>query len=277
MKLLDIIKEDVRYFKKEEPSEEKRVKTIFKALRNGVVKVPHPRTNNIIKFRYHISDNIFYRWENYMSEKCLTIITSNFPEEGITIYCDDKDVIDMCTNNTESISKNPTGIHLREMFMNKLKNRFNKFQVSFYVNKQGMKFVLEEPTELINENEEDDRIIKKVGVIFKALNKKMYRKNKDFKYYFILPDNFNVLLNDTPEIERHRQLRREYDFLYVQVGNDGENNNVKFYYKKEGDDELNRLNIDTVDQYNYNLFFVNEKLKPFNIKLIYKNRVNKWE
>jgi hypothetical protein len=235
MKLLDIIKEDVtydvRYFKKEEPSEEKRVKTIFRALRNGIVKVPHPRTNNIIKFRYHISDNVFYRWENYMSEKCLTIITSNFPEEGITIYCDDKDVIDMCTNNTESISKNPTGIHLREMFMNKLKNRFNKFQVSFYVNKQGMKFVLEEPTEPINENEEDDRITKKVGVIFKALNKKMYRKNKDFKYYFVLPDKFKVILNDTPEIERHRQLRREYDFLYVQVGDDGENNNVKFYYK----------------------------------------------
>ena len=129
----------------------------------------------------------------------------------------------------------------------------------------------------ILENEEDDRITKKVGVIFKALNKKMYRKNKDFKYYFVLPDNFKVLLNDTPEIERHRQLRREYDFLYVQVGNDGANNNVKFYFKKEGDDELNRLDIETSDQYNYNLFIVNVKFKSFNIKLIYKNRVGKWE
>jgi hypothetical protein len=129
----------------------------------------------------------------------------------------------------------------------------------------------------ILENEEEDRIIKKVRVTFKALNKKMYRKNKDFNFYFVLPDNFNVLLNDTPEIERHRQLRREYDFLYVQVGRDNEKNGVKFYYKKEGDDELNRLNIDTVDQYNYNLFIVNEKFKPFNIKLIYKNRVGKWE
>jgi len=131
----------------------------------------------------------------------------------------------------------------------------------------------------ILENEDDERNIKKVKTIFKALNKKMYRKNKDFKFYCVLPDKFKVILNDTPEIERHRQLRREYDFLYVEVGNDSNIffNSLKFFYKKEGEDELNRLSINTVDQYNYNVFFVNEKLKPFNIKLIYKNRAGKWE
>jgi hypothetical protein len=131
----------------------------------------------------------------------------------------------------------------------------------------------------ILENEEEDRITKKVRVIFKALNKKMYRKNKDFNFYCVLPDKFKVILNDTPEIERHRQLRREYDFLYVEVGNDSNMffNSLKFFYKKEGDDELNSLGMDTSDKYNYNVFFVNEKLKPFNIKLIYKNRAGKWE
>jgi hypothetical protein len=164
------LSEDAKLLTKEDPSEEKRVRTIFNALKKGVVKVQHPRTDEIIKFRYHI-DNVSYKWEHYtMMEKHLTIVTDNFPGEGITIYSDDEDIVDKCTNDLESMSRNPTGFHLREMFVNKLKSKFDNFNVSVQVNKRGMKFVLDKPKEPINESNEDE-LIRKGKLIFKALRK----------------------------------------------------------------------------------------------------------
>ena len=126
-------------------------------------------------------------------------------------------------------------------------------------------------------NEEDDKSKKKVKAVFKALNKKVCRKNDKYTFYFVLPDRYNVIETDTPEIETHRRARREDGVLYVQVGHDSGLNRVEFFYKEHGDDKLNKLGMNTVDMYDYYLFFVNEKFKPFNIKLIYKTRTGKWK
>jgi hypothetical protein len=186
------LNEDVKSFKKENPAEEKRARTIFKALRKGVVEVQHPRTNDIIKFRYHINDPVFYRWEYYsMMEMQLTIITSNL--EGIIVNCDDKDIVDKCTNDLESISRNPTGIHLREMFMNKLKNRFRTFNVKIHINQPGMKFVLDEPNEELNEQNElihlNDEDIKRVKLVHKAIRKGIVKVN-DVRYRYEFPEKY---------------------------------------------------------------------------------------
>ena len=195
----DELNEEGRLVKKQDPNEEKRVKTIFKAFRKGVIKVQHPRTNEIIKFRYYINDPVFFTWEYYnMMEQQLTIITNNFPGEGITIYCDDKDVVDKCTNDIESISKNPTGIHLREMFMNKLKRKFDNLDVSFYINERGMKFVLGEPTEL-NEEVDIDKERKRVKTIHKAIRKGIVNLS-DGKYRYELPENYKFYLMDNEMI-----------------------------------------------------------------------------
>ena len=193
MKFLDIINEDTSFTDKEE----KRVKTIFKAFRKGIVKVQHPRTNEIIKFRYHINDNVFYRWENGLYGKELTVITNNFPGEGITIYCDDEDVVNKCTNDIKSISKNPTGIHLREMFVNKLKNKFNKFDAKIYVNEKGMKFVLDEPSEPINEGRVGnmgggitDKELKKVKALYTALKRGFFKYSYHSTYGYELPEDY---------------------------------------------------------------------------------------
>jgi hypothetical protein len=124
-----------------------------------------------------------------MSEKQFTVITNNFPGEGITIYCDDKDVVDKCTNDIESISKNPTGIHLREMFMNKLKRRFDNLEVSFYINEKGMKFVLGELTEL-NEETDTDKERKRVKTIHKAIRKGVVTVN-DERFKYELPEDYS--------------------------------------------------------------------------------------
>jgi len=181
----ETLNEDVRSFKKPDPKEEKRVKTIFKALRKGVIEVQHPRTNEIIKFRYYINDPVFYRWEYYMNDMQLNMITCNFPGEGIIIYCDDEDVVDKCTNDIESISRNPTGIHLREMFINKLKNRFNNLDAKIHVNQRGMKFVLDEPKEETLNEELTDSELKKCKLIFNLYKKGVVMYN-DRKYMYVL-------------------------------------------------------------------------------------------
>jgi hypothetical protein len=203
------LSEDAKLLTKEDPSEEKRVRTIFKALKKGVVKVQHPRTDEIIKFRYNI-DNVSYKWEHYtMMEKHLTIVTDNFPGEGITIYCDDEDIVDKCTNDLESMSRNPTGFHLREMFVNKLKSKFDTFNVSIQVNKRGMKFVLDKQNEPINESNED-KLIRKGKLIFKALRNGTIGsddKPNEPRFTYELSTDISVRIDDgniiifTPEVK----------------------------------------------------------------------------
>ena len=203
------LSEDAKLLTKEDPSEEKRVRTIFNALKKGVVKVQHPRTDEIIKFRYHI-DNVSYKWEHYtMMEKHLTIVTDNFPGEGITIYCDDEDIVDKCTNDLESMSRNPTGFHLREMFVDKLKSKFDNFNVSVQVNKRGMKFVLDKPKEPINESNED-KLIRKGKLIFKALRNGTIGsddKPNEPRFTYELSTDISVRIDDgniiifTPEVK----------------------------------------------------------------------------
>ena len=126
-------------------------------------------------------------------------------------------------------------------------------------------------------NEEDDKSKKKVKAVFKALNKKVCRKTENYTFYFVLPDHYKVIETDTPELETYRRARREDGVLYVQVGHDSDLNSIKFFYKEEGDDKLNRLGMDTKDVYDNYLSSVNKKFKPFNIRLIYRSRVGKWE
>ena len=107
----------------------------------------------------------------------------------------------------------------------------------------------------------------------------MCRKTENYTFYFVLPDHYKVIETDTPELETYRRARREDGVLYVQVGHDSDLNSIKFFYKEEGDDKLNRyrLGMDTKDVYDRYLSFVNEKFKPFNIRLIYKTRTGKWQ
>jgi len=181
----ETLNEDARPFNEPDSKEEKRVKTIFKVLRKGVIEVQHPRTDEIIKFRYYINDPVFYRWEYSMNDMQLNMITCNFPGEGIIIYCDDEDVVDKCTNDIESISRNPTGIHLREMFINKLKKRFGNLDAKIHVNQRGMKFVLDEPKEETLNEELTDNELKKCKLIFSLYKTGVVMYN-DKKYMYVL-------------------------------------------------------------------------------------------
>jgi hypothetical protein len=111
----------------------------------------------------------------------------------------------------------------------------------------------------ILENEDDERNIKKVKTIFKALNKKPYHEHEGRKFYFLLPDRYKVILNDTPEIEEYRSGRRqENDFLYVEVGNESNMffNTVKLFYKEQGNDELKLMATESFGRFSTRLMLI---------------------
>jgi hypothetical protein len=198
MKFTDILNE--RYLTPEQQKEEKRAKTIFKALKKGVVKVPHPRLDEVITFRYHINDNVFYEWEYYMGEKHVIIITSNFTGEGVNIYTDDEKIVDACNIDIESISRNPTGIHLREMIISKIKQRFENWRVPIHIQSNGMKFELDKTEQPINEGYTDDIITdkerKKAKIIYDAFKNGTFTIGGDTKIRYELHNGYDLMMGD---------------------------------------------------------------------------------
>jgi len=254
MKLMDILLED-------ENKEKliKKAKTIYKGVKTGVLrKGVFGKVVYVLPDEYDIQidvhDDIFIKFGNNRTKK------------GVKFYYVNDDDGEM-----KPLRVNPTEYQMNLRLIEKKK--FTPFDIVIWWEES---YQTNDP-EVMNENEEDNKLKKKVKVVFKALNKKMCRKRDNYKFYFVLPDHYNVLETDTPEIKEYRSSRRESDVLYVQVGRDGENSGVKFFDKVEGDDKLNKMSFDKLEQYGANLFFVNEKFKPFNIKLIYKNYSGKWD
>ena len=238
----------------------KKAKTIYKGFKTGIV-----RKGVFGKVVYVLPD--VYDVQIDIHDEIFIKVGGNRTENEVKFY-----YVDDTDGEMKPLRVNPTEYKLNIKRIEHKK--FIPFGINLWYEESDN---WEKPeTEELNENEEDNKLKKKVKAVFKALNKKLYRKKNDYKFYFVLPDHYNVLETDTPEIKEYRSSRRESDVLYVQVGRDSENSGVKFFYKVEGDDKLNKMSFDKLEQYDANLFFVNEKLKPFNIKLIYKNYSGKW-
>jgi hypothetical protein len=204
MNFADLLNEE-RLTPQEETKEIKRALTVFKGLRKGVVKIPHPRKDEVIKFRYHINDNVDGRWQVYPERNYWGLFTSNQEGEGMTVHVDNQDVFDLCTEGTDSISKNPTGIHLIEMLINNIQKKFNTFDVKIHINKPGIKFVLDEPTEEMNENmdfvdtfteEHKKKLIKKIKTIYSVLKRGRITRSDGVSFSYELNDNLHPRVYD---------------------------------------------------------------------------------
>ena len=231
----------------------KRGKTIYKGFKTGVIRKGH-----FGKIMYELPD--VYDLQLDVNDEIFIKIGGNRTENEIKFY-----YVDGTGGEIKPYSLNNHEYHL---FVREIeRNKFKSFGIVIWYQQSE------------NINEEDDKSKKKVRAVFKALNKKVCRKTENYTFYFVLPDHYKVIETDTPELETFRQGRREDGVLYVQVGHDSDLNSIKFFYKEEGDDKLNRyrLGMDTKDVYDRYLSFVNEKFKPFNIRLIYKTRTGKWQ
>jgi hypothetical protein len=194
MKLIDIINEEVNDYP--ESKKVRMTRNVFRAFKKGTVQIPHPRNSSFITFKYELNDNVEYGWEDIDDKKHYTITTSKTPGEGVIIYTDDEYLEDRC-NNHLTIERNPYGVHVRRMVIDRITDKFQKFGVKIDIKDNGMKFVLDKPEEPLNETpntDKTDKMDKKVKSIYNAFKKgqtsAVYHWNK-FKY--ILPDDYTYV------------------------------------------------------------------------------------
>jgi hypothetical protein len=253
MKLLDIILEDENKAKLI-----KKAKTIYRGVKTGVV-----RKGVFGKVIYVLPDE--YDVQIDIHDDIFIKIGDNRKENDIKFfYVNDED------GEMKPLKVNPTEYHLN---VKRIENKkFLPFDISLWYEES---YGYEKPeTEELNENEE--REIKKVKAVFKAFKLTLYRRIEDYNYYFQLPDHGKIL-KDEPGFKEFKSLRRYGDdVIYVQVGHDGENSSVKLFKKKDGEDNMIKMDLNA-GKYMHLTASVNEKLKPFDIKVVYKGRNGKWD
>jgi hypothetical protein len=253
MKLLDIILED-------ENKEKliKKAKTIYKGVKTGIL-----RKGVFGKVMYVLPDE--YDIQIDVHNDIFIKLGNNRTKKGVKFYYVSDDDGEM-----KPLRVNPTEYQMNLKLIEKKK--FTPFDIIIWWEES---YPTNEPEiEEINENEE--RELKKVKAVFKAFKFTLYRKIEDYSYYFQLPDHVKIV-TDEPGVKEFKSLRRYGDdIICVQVGHDGENSSVKSFKKKDGEDKLIKLDLNA-GKYMHLTAHVNEKLKPFNIKVVYKGRNGKWD
>ena len=181
------------YFTPEQKKEEKKAKTVLKALKRGTIKVRHPRKDDeFIVFRYDINDDVSYRWE---VGEYINIITSD--RDAITIHMDDEFAFKHLTDEYDSVIND----HLRWMITSLIKRKFGSFNVFIQVNDGSMNFVLDKPEESLNEamryktSDLTEKDIKKADLIYK-LHKTGKYKIDNMTYKYVLPDDYWVTIDE---------------------------------------------------------------------------------
>jgi hypothetical protein len=151
--------------------------------------------------------------------------------------------------------------------MNKLKNRFRTFNVKIHINEPGIKFVLDEPKNELNESNEGE-LIRKGKLIFKALRKGTIGSDENPnrpKFSYELSDDISVSLHNdniiifTPEV-KIVELNKECgtlsaDYMARKINNRFKQfkvtlshpkldyHNVDSYYERNKRESVNEQNI----------------------------------
>ncbi len=250
MKFLDIINES------ENDRLTKRINTIYKAFRTGKIKV-HDNGEDKEPALY-----------SYELSKDMSVIVTGMGSVFVTpATVKVKSLNKECNKISPEVASGHIERALKKKFLDSydIRIRLDNF---FYTDDLES---YNEPEKLNEEVSNAD--IKKVRMVFKALNKKILFNHSSFHIYFVLPDDYKVLGRGIPEGYRYP---RDNDFLFVQVGNNEESNNIKYYSKSDYFNTIDRVGEDRDDLYQNYLYHLNQKMKPFNIMIIYRRKDGQW-
>ena len=124
-------------------------------------------------------------------------------------------------------------------------------------------------TDILTENEMDRRK-KKVKTIFRAYSSVVIFRSENGNYVEAqLPKDYEVLDSKTP------LSQTDPDYIFVRVGNHLEDNRIKFIRHIDGkiiDDE--KLEHHHYENYKH---ILNMKLDPFNIRIVFINRLGDYK
>jgi hypothetical protein len=117
--------------------------------------------------------------------------------------------------------------------------------------------------DIILEDENKEKLIKKAKTIYKGVKTGVVRKGVFGKVVYVLPDVYDV------QIDIH-------DEIFIKVGGNRTENGVKFYYVDDTDGEMKPLRVNPTE-YQLNIKRIeNKKFTPFGIYLWYEESDN-WE
>jgi hypothetical protein len=124
-------------------------------------------------------------------------------------------------------------------------------------------------TDILTENEMDRRK-KKVKTIFRAYSSVVIFRSENGNYVEAqLPKDYEVLDSKTP------LSQTDPDYIFVRVGNHLDDNRIKFIRHIDGkiiDDE--KLQPNHYENYKH---ILNMKLDPFNIRIVFINRLGDYK
>jgi hypothetical protein len=231
MKLIDTLSED------EEKKLIKKAKLIFSILKKGTIT-----RRDGVSFSYELKDNMVPRIVKGEVE-----ISAFITEIIERTYC-------------------PINEHaMKDLIMDKF-NHFNinanlYYTSNSHVEKYKGKKPWEEQRELNESKEDNEKLIKKVKTIYKAISGSIIRKGHFGNITYELPREYDIQIdvNDDP---------------FVKVGRNGTDNEIKFYYVDGTSGEVKQYRL---NNHEYHLFvreIERRKFKPFNIVLWYEPNEN---
>jgi hypothetical protein len=243
---------EVRYRPKEvQPINEgedkliKKAKTVYKALKRGKLKVDNQGVREDALFSYTLSDDpTIIKFENLSKDT------------NVSIKCE---IYIKCLNKVANWTREtPVINHIKKKF------KHHGIDIDIKVWTYNIK-PYDEPI-----NEEEDKNIKKVRSVLKGFKKGLlYTSQSGSKLYYELPDQYKIL-------EHGVIPNNDNEVIFVQVGRETEDNCIKFFREsKEDENEMVRQDA-TNDMYENYKHILNLKLRPFNIRVIYKGQKGKW-
>jgi hypothetical protein len=230
----------------------KRAKTVYKALKKGKAtfnlasSFDEPDEHTI---KYELGDPYYY-WIYVSGTNTFRIEISK-----ITVYIDDHKFYERSISK-EIIKggyKTMEWILLHSVIAPRVRKRFENMGIDIRIADADLKFdyVEQQP---INENK--DRRIKRAQTIYKAHKKGLLNKGEHGSIRYELPDVYDV------------RLRSLDDQMIIEVGYEGDDNEVKFYYGPNEDGEY-KLTKPGPKYYATFIEKLSDKFfEPFEIKLI---------
>jgi hypothetical protein len=217
----------------------KKARTVYKAYKQGKYKSDNEGQRDDALFSYRLSDDpVINVVQYYIDHK--TIGTKAH------IKCE---IFIKCLNNVANWTKT-------DLMMKHIIKRFENHDIKIDIKEWTYNMELyTKPTEPINEDK--DRRIKRAHTIYKAHKKGLLNKGEHGNVRYELPDVYDV------------RLRSLDDQMLIEVGYEGDDNEVKFYF---GPNEDGKYKLTKPGPKYYGPFIerLSDKFfEPYDIKLIF--------
>jgi hypothetical protein len=199
----------------------KKAKTIYKALKKGKAtfnlasSYDEPDEHTI---KYELGDPYYY-WIYVSGTNTFRIEISK-----IKVYIDDHKFYERAISK-EIIKggyKTMEWILLHSVIAPRVRKRFENNDIDIRIADADLIFEYIEPQPI---NEDEDRRIKKARTIYKAFKKGLLNKGEHGNVKYELPDEYDV------------RIRSIDDVIIIEVGDEGDDNEVKFYFGPNNDGE----------------------------------------